>query len=251
MSDNLSVTQGSGTNVAADEAVYSGDTTKIQLIRQVHIDGAEGSKTVKELVRLEDAAHTSGDPGLPMLGVRQDSASSLAGTDGDYTMPIFDANGRQHVNVGVSALPTGASTAANQTTANTALAAIQAAVETLDNFVAGNEAQVDVVGALPAGTNIIGSVGTATVTGPSVGQTTSNATAQQLNGGGSIAVTNGVLVQALAANTNNVYIGGSGVTTGNGYELQPGQAVPFTVDNVNDLYVIGGSGSDKVCWNVL
>lgn len=99
--------------------------------------------------------------------------------------------------------------------------------------------------------NTTGSVGTSLVTSPNVGQTTSNSTAQRLNGGSSIAATNGILVQGIAANTNNVYIGGSGVTSANGYELQPGQAVPFTVDDIADLYVIGGTGSDKVCWNVL
>lgn len=100
MADNIAVTPGTGATVASDEATYSGDTAKVQVIRQVHVDGSEGSKTVKELVRLEDAAHTTGDPGIPALGVRQDTAASLAGTDGDYTMPIFDASGRQHVNVG-------------------------------------------------------------------------------------------------------------------------------------------------------
>jgi hypothetical protein len=56
------------------------------------------------------------------------------------------------VDVVTSALPSGASTSANQATANTALAAIQAAVEILDNTVAGNELQVDVLSsALPSG----------------------------------------------------------------------------------------------------
>lgn len=99
MADNLAVTPGSGAIAAADEATYSGDTSKVQVIRQVHVTGSEGSKSVVELVRLEDAAHTSGDPGIPSLGVRKDIAASLAGTDGDYTFPIFDALNRLHVNV--------------------------------------------------------------------------------------------------------------------------------------------------------
>jgi len=45
----------------------------------------------------EDAAHSSGDRGTVALGVRKDTAASLAGTDGDYTAPIFDVNGRMHV----------------------------------------------------------------------------------------------------------------------------------------------------------
>lgn len=46
---------------------------------------------------------------------------------------------------GTVSLPTGAATSANQSTANTALAAIQTAVEILDNIVSGSEAQVDIV----------------------------------------------------------------------------------------------------------
>ena len=48
---------------------------------------------------------------------------------------------------GTVSLPTGAATAANQTTGNTALSAIQTAVETLDNAIAGTEMQVDIVSA--------------------------------------------------------------------------------------------------------
>lgn len=44
-----------------------------------------------------------------------------------------------------SALPSGAATAANQSTANTALSAIQTAVEILDNAISGNEIQADVL----------------------------------------------------------------------------------------------------------
>ena len=48
MADNVAITAGSGTNVAADEATYSGDTAKIQLVRPVFVSGAEGSKAVTE-----------------------------------------------------------------------------------------------------------------------------------------------------------------------------------------------------------
>lgn len=53
----------------------------------------EGNK----LAKAEDAAHSSGDWGLLALVVRKDSAASLAGTDGDYTGLIVDADGRLHV----------------------------------------------------------------------------------------------------------------------------------------------------------
>lgn len=54
MADNSPRTPGSGENVASDEVTYSGDTTKVQLIRLVHVAGTEGSKTLSELV--DDAA---------------------------------------------------------------------------------------------------------------------------------------------------------------------------------------------------
>jgi hypothetical protein len=49
MPDNVGYTPGSGAAVACDEVPYSGDTTKVQLVRLVHVSGAEGSKTLSEL----------------------------------------------------------------------------------------------------------------------------------------------------------------------------------------------------------
>ncbi|MCC6188204.1 MAG: hypothetical protein IT318_04190 [Anaerolineales bacterium] len=87
------------------------------------------------------------------ISVKDASAASV-------TVKTTDTAGvhTPHHNVDSCALPTGAATAANQSTANTALAAIQTAVEALDNAVGGSQLQVDVVGALPAGTNNIGDV---------------------------------------------------------------------------------------------
>lgn len=92
-------------------------------------------------------------------------------------------------------------------------------------------------------------VGTTSAT-VNVGQQTSNTTAVQISSS-STPSTNGILVQGLSANTASVYVGGSGVTTATGFELQPGQAAPFTCSNITALYVIGSNSTDKVCWNVL
>jgi hypothetical protein len=87
------------------------------------------------------------------------TAQYIAGTDGTNARGLkTDSSGELQIDVLSSALPSGAATAANQSTANTALSAIQTAVETLDNTVSGSELQVDVVGALPAGDNNIGNV---------------------------------------------------------------------------------------------
>lgn len=122
------------------------------------------------------------------------------------------------------------------------LALIKAKTDNLDvalSTVAKASTQTD-------GTQVAGSI----LTGPNVGQTTSNTSAVQLQAG-SIAAKNGMLVQAISTNVASVYIGGSGVTTSTGFELQAGQAVPFTASNVNVLYVIGANATDKVCWNIL
>lgn len=74
--------------------------------------GGGGSSSITSVVpgtgatnlgKAEDAVHASGDTGVMALGVRKDTAASLAGTDGDYTAPIFGASGHQHVAEGFAA----------------------------------------------------------------------------------------------------------------------------------------------------
>lgn len=48
----------------------------------------------------EDSAHTSGDSGMLMLAVRNDSGAALAGTDGDYIPFTTDSNGNIRVTTG-------------------------------------------------------------------------------------------------------------------------------------------------------
>jgi hypothetical protein len=93
------------------------------------------------LGKAEDGAHTTGDTGVAILGVRRDTAASGADTDGDYATLNLDSTGRLWT---------------RDPLAITELTSIKTAVETLDNTVAGTELQVDVVAALPAGTNAIG-----------------------------------------------------------------------------------------------
>jgi len=63
---------------------------------------SSGSGTTAELSRAEDAAHTSGDHGIPMLGVyKADDAQGVdAGTANDYAMPHIDVRGRLRVSPG-------------------------------------------------------------------------------------------------------------------------------------------------------
>lgn len=125
----------------------------------------------------EDAAHTTGDTGSFVLAVRKDTAAALADTDGDYAPLEIDANGRLHV--------------LDQNSA-----AIKTAVETLDNAVSGSEIQVDVVGALPAGTNAIGKL--AANSGVDIGDVDITSIAAGDNNIGNVDVA------SIAAGTNNI-----------------------------------------------
>lgn len=139
MADNVAVTAGSGTTIAADE-VSDGTlgSCKVQYVKlmdgtlngtgKAAIDATNGlsvtlttaipagtaaigalttintsvtpGTSAAHLGKAEDAAHSSGDTGVMALTVRQDTAAALAGTDADYQPLITDSSGRLHVNVG-------------------------------------------------------------------------------------------------------------------------------------------------------
>ena len=122
MADNVAITAGTGTIVATDEAGGA-------QYQRVKITDGTADSVVHLKVVAEDAAHTTGDTGLVAMAVRQDTAAALGTTDGDYMPLIVDATGRLWVH-------------------SADLATIAAAVST--------QMQVDVVAALPAGTNTIG-----------------------------------------------------------------------------------------------
>lgn len=56
----------------------------------------------------------------------------------------------------------------------------------------------------------------------------------------------GVVVKALAANTAIVYVGGSGITVGTGYELSAGNSVNIPAADPALIYGIT-TGTNKVC----
>ncbi len=102
---------------------------------------------------------------------------------------------------------------------------------------------------LQAGSNAVGFVGTSPNT-INVGQQTVNTTAVQLSASATVP-TNGILVQALSTNSASIFVGGSGVTTSTGWELQPGQCIAFTC-TLNTIYIRStASTTDKVCYQVL
>jgi len=108
---------------------------------EVAVESLNPGTGATSLGKAEDAVHASGDTGVLTITVRRDSATQGAGTDGDYSVLITDANGRLH-------------------TLDANSAAIKTAVELIDDAISGNEMQVDIIASLPAGTNAIGQVDT-------------------------------------------------------------------------------------------
>ncbi len=101
----------------------------------------------------EDTAVGATGTGTLQIGIRDDSLSTLSAAEGDAVGIRATAKGAMWVGVD------GDVTANLGTTDTANLAAIKTAVEVIDNAISGSEMQVDVVGALPAGTAVIGKVG--------------------------------------------------------------------------------------------
>jgi hypothetical protein len=78
------------------------------------------------------------------------------------------------------------------------------------------------------------------------GQLTLSGSAQALTAGVSDDVS-GVVVKAHDGNAAKCYVGKSGVTAGNGFELGAGQAVTLNVMSQQSVFVIG-TAADKVSW---
>lgn len=89
MADNYTFKDAGGNTIThASKDVGSG----VQATRHVDVDEANVA-----IAKAADAAHSSGDKGYMLLAVRKDTATALAGTDGDYIPLIVDASGRLHV----------------------------------------------------------------------------------------------------------------------------------------------------------
>ena len=182
--------------------------------------------------------------GIPRVTVSNDSTVGL--NAGSNTIGSIN-------NIsGTVSLPTGAATSALQTSGNSTLTTINTTLGS--PFQAGGSignTAFGVSGSLPAGSNNIGSVNvanfpsTALPTTPLAGHQTSTGTAVAIGSG---ALVNGAIIQALAANAGNVYIGPSGVSTSTGFQLQPGQATSIAVSNLGAIYLISATSGDGICY---
>lgn len=100
MADNVAVSAGTGTSVATDQ-VGADHYQRVKIT-----DGTADSST-HLMVKAEDAAHTTGDTGIMILAVRNDTLAALATTDGDYAPIQVDANGALFVNASLSSITAG------------------------------------------------------------------------------------------------------------------------------------------------
>ncbi len=150
------------------------------------------------------------------------------------TVTVTQATGTNlHTVVDSSALPSGASTAALQSNVQSAPGTSQTVAITVQGNASGIPIPV---------TSSAASLPSA----PVFGHATSSGTATVL--GSSASLLNGVIIQALATNAGNVYVGSSAVTTSTGFQLQPGQATSVAVNNLNVMYVIAATSGDGVCY---
>jgi hypothetical protein len=67
-------------------------------------NGAATEATLASIVRAEDSVHTSGENGVPILGIRADTDGPTA-ADGDYTLLKLDEDGRLKVSAKPASYP--------------------------------------------------------------------------------------------------------------------------------------------------
>lgn len=194
------------------------------------IDGAAltALQLIDNLVLLEDAAHQTGDPGVQLLAVRDDTLDIRSGAENDYEPLHTNANGALWV-IDVNS------------------AAMATSLGVLDNAISGSEMQVDVVAALPTGTNALGRVGH-DHTGIAHGVTTVTTAGTDVVLAGSTACKR-ALIQSQTDNTGLIAVGATGVdateATGTGIILYPGDSVTIDIDNLADVFIdstVSGEG---------
>lgn len=117
MADNVAVTAGSGTTIAADDiggvlyprkklslgadgsatdAVGGAGAVSAAVLRTTLASDDPAVTILTALQKAEDAAHSSGDKGVQLLTVRADTAAALSGTDGDYQPLVTGSDGTLH-----------------------------------------------------------------------------------------------------------------------------------------------------------
>jgi hypothetical protein len=95
----------SGSSAARLRISYSGAVTRLSAslppgsnnLGFVTVNGIEAGTSATSLGKAEDAAHSSGDTGVMMLGVRDDTLSVFSGAENDYEPFHMTSTGRLYV----------------------------------------------------------------------------------------------------------------------------------------------------------
>ena len=128
---------GFGGGGGAGDASFAEQQTQTGLLTTIDAD----TGTIAGAVKAEDSAHSSGDSGIPFLGVRSDGAvSSLSNTNGDYTPVAVDSTGKLFISTlntisgavvpGTSATHLGKAEDAAHTTGDTGVAILTKRTDT-------------------------------------------------------------------------------------------------------------------------
>lgn len=231
-------------------------------------------KSNKLLKNLLEKPVASGGGGSTWVSVNTSGTPVPIELESDGSVPVTvvaggSGGGLTDAELRATPVPVSGTVAATQsgtwTEANSA--AIKTAVETIDNAISGSEMQVDVVGALPAGTNAIGKL--SANSGVDIGDVdVTSAVSATLDHGSNLDIDTsaeqitstsfackfGVTLKAAATNTGTLYIGdSSSVTAGttgstDGFPLEPGESVTLPVNNPNLLYAIASVANQKIFW---
>lgn len=262
------VSMSSDIEIGAVELKNGTDDTRATVTagNALKVDGSAVTQPVSGTVTATPSGTQNVDVTANTIGLAT-SANQLP--DG-HNVTVDNGAGASAVNIqdGGNTITVDGTVAATQsgtwTEANSA--AIKTAVETIDNAISGNEMQVDVVGALPAGTNAIGKL--AANSGVDIGDVdvTSSVTSSLDHGSNldidttaeqitttSFACKFGVTVKADITNTGIIYVGNSDVTAGttaatDGFPLSAGETLTLEVNNPNLLYAIASANNQKIYW---
>lgn len=211
--------------IVADDAAFTPATTKVMMA------GFEYDDSTPDSVNEGDAGAARMSANRNVYVQIRDAAGNERGlnVDASGNVAVTQSGTWNITNVsGTVSLPTGASTLAEQQSQTTHLSNIATSVGTLDNAIAGSEMQVDVVGALPAGTNNIGDVDVLSVV-PGTSATSLGKAVDAVAG----ASDTGVAVLAIRDDSLST--------------LTPadGDYVPLRVSSTGALHVTGGGGGTQ------
>ena len=135
-SNKVNVNISSGTVTANLSAT---DNAVLDDIAQKIGDVETAVQAIDDIVKAEDAAHSSGDKGVMFLGVRQDSQADF-GADGDYVPLSIDADGKLRV---AAAAASGGATEAKQDVLETTLTAIETDMAAIEVLITATNSKID------------------------------------------------------------------------------------------------------------